>query len=139
MRSMIPLTALLALTACAGGGIADRDRPDEFAVGRAQPLIVPPEFTLAPPRPGAPRPLPADSQQQALDALFGPGVQLPPKSPGETAVLDAARAGRADPMIRSNVGDAQTKGVDKGVFLRELMDAPVGTRNPTVASVTVGA
>lgn len=127
------------LAGCAGGGLADRKRPDEFAVGRAQPLVIPPDFTLAPPKPGAPRPLAADSQAQALEALFGPGVAPPPKSEGERALLDAAKASRpADPMIRNNAGDPKTSGVDKGAFLRELLDAPAATRNDQVAKVTVG-
>jgi hypothetical protein len=130
--------AAVMLSACAGDGIADRKRPDEFAVGRAQPLVVPPEFALTPPRPGAPRPLAADSQAQALDALFGPGVTLPPKSDAERALLEAAKSGRSDPMIRNNAGDPKTTGVDKGAFLRELLDAPVGTRDAKIAEVKVG-
>ncbi|QMW24179.1 DUF3035 domain-containing protein [Sandaracinobacteroides saxicola] len=130
--------ACLMLSACASGGIADRKRPDEFAVGRSAPLVVPPEFTLAPPRPGAPRPLAADSQTQALEALFGPGVVLPPKSESEKALLEGAKATKADPMIRNNAGDPKTIGVDKGAFLRELLDAPAGTRNAATAKVTVG-
>ena len=137
MRILWIAAGSLALTACSGGGLADRKRPDEFAVGRAAPLVIPPDFTLAPPRPGAPRPLAGDAQQQAAEALFGPGVVLPPKSPGETTMLDAAKVSRADPMIRSNVGDPQTVGVDKGAFLRELLDAPAGTRNAQVARVDV--
>ena len=46
----------LVLTGCgSGGGILNRARPDEFAVQRAAPLVVPPDFALAPPTPGASR------------------------------------------------------------------------------------
>jgi hypothetical protein len=142
MRIVILLSSALLVSACANGGIANRDRPDEFAVGKQAPLVIPPDYTLKPPRPGSPRPLAADSQQQALEALFGPGVQLPPKSAAEREMLDAARVSNADPMIRNVAGElrgpsATTSGVDKGAFLREILDAPVGARNPAIASVSI--
>jgi hypothetical protein len=142
MKLPLLLVSALVLAGC-GGGIADRKRPDEFAVGRQAPLVIPPEFSLAPPAPGAPRPLAADSQQQALEALFGPGVTLPPKSAGELSLLDGARATAAtDPMIRNYAGEMKgpantTLAVDKGPFLRELLDAPPSIRNPEVARITV--
>lgn len=144
-RSLLLLSALVSAGLVAGCGrtsIANRDRPDEFAVGRAQPLVIPPEFALVPPRPGAPRPVEVDTRAQALEALFGPGVQLPPRSEIENRVLEGARTSQADPMIRNNAGELKnqtsTVGVDKGAFLRELLDAPPGTRNPQIARVTVG-
>jgi hypothetical protein len=142
VASLLVLSGVLLLPACGGGDIADRKRPDEFAVGRQAPLVIPPDFALVPPRPGAPRPLAADSQQQALDALFGPGVQLPPRSEIENRLLNDAKATRTDPSIRNTADDAPgpggTAAIDKGAFLRELLDAPVGTRNTEIARVTVG-
>jgi hypothetical protein len=133
--------AALLLTACGGNNIADRKRPDEFAIGKQAPLVVPPDFSMAPPRPGAPRPIGADSQQQALEALFGPGVQLPPKSAIENQILSDAQAVRTDVNVRATADDAPgtpgTSTVDKGAFLRELMDAPAGTRNADIARVTI--
>lgn len=142
MRNLLAIMVpALLLSACGGNDIADRKRPDEFAVGRQAPLVIPPDFALAPPRPGSPRPLAADSQQQALDALFGPGVQLPPRSEIENRLLNDAGATRTDPTVRSTVDDVPgpggTASVDKGAFLRELMDAPVATRNAEIARVTV--
>ena len=131
----------ILLMACGGNDIADRKRPDEFAVGRQAPLVVPPDYALAPPKPGAPRPLAADSQLQALEALFGAGVQPPPKSELENKLLSEAKANRTDPAIRNTSGDpAQggTAAVDKGAFLRELLDSPAATRNAELARVTVG-
>ncbi len=142
-RALLPLLALGLLVACGSSNIASRDRPDEFAVGRAQPLVIPPDFALVPPRPGSPRPVEVDARVRALEALFGPGVQLPPRSEIENRLLEgAARTGQVDPMIRNNAGELKretsTIGVDKGAFLRELLDAPAGTRNAEIARVTVG-
>lgn len=143
MRSTIFLVAAsgLILSACGSSSVADRKRPDEFAVGRQAPLVIPPDYALAPPKPGAPRPLAADSQQQALEALFGPGVQLPPRSALENKLLQEAGANRADPSVRNTVANPPSGGtvaVDKGAFLRELLDAPAGTRNEQLAKVSVG-
>ena len=42
------IAGLGAMTAaCGGGGLLNRDRPDEFAVQRQAPLVVPPEFVLS--------------------------------------------------------------------------------------------
>ncbi len=66
------LLALSALSGCGSSGVFDRERPDEFAVGRAAPLTVPADLnTLPAPQPGAARPQESDSKQAVLDAMFG--------------------------------------------------------------------
>lgn len=142
MKSNVVLilgVAALALAACGKNGIGGRKGPDEFAISRNAPLVVPPDYALSPPRPGEPRPLAETStQSQASEALFGPGVQVPPKSAAEQQLLDKAGASRTDPSIRSSAGDPKTLTVDKGAFLRDLMSAPPGTTNAPVAEVKVG-
>ena len=134
------VAAAATLSACGKGGLANRNAPDEFAISRNAPLVVPPDFSLTPPRPGEPRPLGAgtDTQSQAVEALFGPDVRVPPKSAAERQLLDKAGAAKTDPAIRSNAGDPQTPTVDKGAFLKELMQAPAGTANAATAEVKVG-
>lgn len=119
---IILATAVTALLAgCSGSGLFNRERPDEFAVQRQAPLIVPPDFHLLPPSPGAPRPTEGTAAQQALDVLFGGAA---PRSEIETTTLN--RAGDADPGIRSSVGDVDTHTVDKGQTTRALIAAPEG-------------
>ena len=113
--------ALLLTSGCASGGILGRDRPDEFAVQRQAPLAVPPDFNLVPPAPGAPRPAEGTASQQAMEALFGGPAA---RSGVETSAID--RAGRADPGIRSAVGDAATNTVAKGSVTRDIIAAPEG-------------
>lgn len=129
------------LAGCKSNDIADRKRPDEFAVGKQAPLVIPPDYALAPPRPGSPRPIAADNQQQALEVLFGPGVQLPPRSEIENKLLSDANALKTDPGVRNTATDMKGQHaitvVDKGQFLRELLDAPASTRNADLARVTV--
>ncbi|MCT2557954.1 DUF3035 domain-containing protein [Tsuneonella sp. YG55] len=111
----------LALAGCGSGGILNRERPDEFAVQRQAPLVVPPDFSLVPPSPGAPRPTEGTAAEQALDALFGGPA---PRSAVETSALD--RAGVAEPGIRTAVGDPQTNTVAKGRVTRDIIAAPEG-------------
>ena len=109
------------LAACGGSGIFNRDRPDEFAVQRQAPLVVPPDFSLTPPAPGAPRPAEGTASEQALEALFGGPAQ---RSGVETSALD--RAGSSVPGIRSQIGDPGTNTVAKGRVTRDIIAAPEG-------------
>ena len=110
-----------AMAGCTNGGFLNRDRPDEFAVQRQAPLVVPPDFNLTPPAPGAPRPSEGTASDQALDVLFGGPA---PRSQVETSAL--SRAGSADPGIRSAVGDPDTNTVAKGRVTRDIVAAPEG-------------
>ncbi len=128
----------LLLTACGGGrSLSDRAGPDELAITRAAPLVVPTDFSLVPPKPGSPRATGTDAQSAAMEALFGPGVKVPPRSPVEQQMLDKAGAANTDPAIRSNAGDPATSTVNKGAFVRELMDAPSRTIDGQRASVAL--
>ncbi|MBU3077289.1 DUF3035 domain-containing protein [Sphingomonas quercus] len=128
MRKVVVVVGLVAaagtLASCGGhkGGVfAGRAGPDELAVSRQQPLVIPPDFNLVPPRPGAPRPQEADSSTQALQAMFGGQAQ---RSETEKAVLSAAGAGRAEEGIRSTAGDPATETVNKGQTTRDILNAP---------------
>ena len=120
-RIVLVASGAALLAACGSSGILSRERPDEFAVQRQAPLVIPPDFALTPPQPGAPRPAEGTAAQQALDALFGGPA---PRSAVETSALD--RAGTAEPGIRSVVGDPGTFTVDKGTTTRTIIAAPEG-------------
>ena len=114
-------TASALLAGCGGGGLFNRERPDEFAVQRQSPLVVPPDVALTPPQQGAPRPVESNSRQQTLDALFGG-----PSPRSEVEKNTVGRAGTAAPGIRSNVGDNSTNTVAKGEVTRDIIAAPQG-------------
>ena len=107
------------LAACGSTGVFNRDRPDEFAVQRQAPLVIPPAFNLVPPSEGNPRPAEGSAAEQALEALFGGPAA---RSDVETSALD--RAGAAVPGIRSKIGDPDTNTVDKGALTRDIVSAP---------------
>ena len=113
--------ASLLLSACGSSGILGRARPDEFAVQRQAPLVVPPDFALTPPQPGAPRPAEQTAQQQAEEALFGA-----PAARSDVEKNTISRAGSSAPGIRSMVGDPGTNTVAKGSITRDIIAAPEG-------------
>lgn len=124
--AVLSLSAMaLGLSACGtGGGIFNRDRPDEFAVSRAAPLVIPPDFALVPPQPGAPgAAASADANRQAMEAMFGGQAA---RSAAERGVLNSAGANSADPGVRSDVGDPDTATVSKGTATRDILAAPEG-------------
>ena len=136
MRSIVPMIAGLACVAllggCARSGGLDRARPDEFAVARQPPLVIPPDFALVPPQPGAAPTQSNTGNAQTLDALFG-GTAA--RSAGESAVIGQAGVDGAEPGIRSEVGDPQTNVVDKGATTRDIVAAPQGDGQDARASV----
>ena len=114
----VELALTLSLSACdtlrREAGLT-KQAPDEFAVVTKAPLIIPPNFNLRPPAPGAP-PLnqeePTDSAQAALfngadpatiAAGMGNNVSL-----GERMLLANAGAQNTDPGIRAEL-DADSR------------------------------
>jgi hypothetical protein len=131
------LTVLVLAAAVTTGGCSvlkgHAATPDEFAVARNAPLIIPPDFNLAPPVAGTVGLTPSEAQQQAIDALFGGPA---PRSPGETSLLDAAGRNDAQLGIRSTVWDPSTRVVDKGPTTVQILTAANSQTN--VASAQPG-
>jgi hypothetical protein len=115
--------ASLLVAGCGTGGVLGRDRPDEFAVTRNAPLVIPPDFALEPPRPGEPIPQATDARTQALEALFG-GPSA--RSDSERQILDQTGRDRAALGARSVAGDPETQVVDKGAVTQTIVAAPAG-------------
>ena len=124
MRKLILAAGLVGtLSACGSSGLFDRERPDEFAVSRQAPLVIPPDFALVPPAPGAPSSATVDSGRAAMQAMFGGPA---PRSAAEGAALDAAGRANAAPGIRSSAGDPKTPVVEMGSTTRDIIAAPEG-------------
>lgn len=107
----------VVLAGCGGSGGQVRDAlglttraPDEFQVVQRAPLVLPPDYNLRPPQPGAPRPQEPSPRDGARADLLGGGVGLSPiaggeVSPGQQALLGRARTDQADPEIRRRLGE----------------------------------
>lgn len=127
------LALALALSACGNTkqvlGL-DRQAPDEFTVVSRAPLAIPPQFSLRPPEPGAPRPQEGTAEMQARRALTGQQVQQAylnaGLSPGEATLLSKTGAVQAPDDIRqvvnreaSTLADEQRGLTERLVFWRE--------------------
>jgi hypothetical protein len=133
MRKVLTAVALLAAVTASGCATRKSRTPDEFAVARNAPLIVPPNFNLAPPVAGTAGLSASDAQQQAIDALFGGPA---PRSNAETSLLEKAGRDSAQIGIRSTVWDPDTRVVDHGATTIQILSAPPA--NSEIASAQAG-
>ena len=135
MRKAFTFVALAAAASTSGCAALSGKRaaPDEFQVARNAPLIIPPDFSLAPPVAGTQGISAGEAQQQAIDALFGGPA---PRSAAEMSLLDEAGRSDAPIGIRSTVWDPDTRIIDKGATTLQILAAPAA--NTSVATAQAG-
>ena len=110
-----------------------KNPPDEFTVLTKAPLVIPPDFNLRPPQPGAAARNEPDSDALAREALFPQNAAAQAASlgteysEGEKFLLTRTNALAVDPNIRrrvtSDVGQ-EDLGPD---FAQRLLNQPAGT------------
>jgi len=136
MRKALTAVVIVAAVSTSGCAVFRSSRnngPDEFAVARNAPLVIPPDFSLTPPVAGTAGLSVGDAQAQAIDALFGGPA---PRSASEMMMLDSAGRDRAEVGIRSQVWDPDNRVVDKGAATIQILNAPAADSN--VASAQAG-
>jgi len=127
--------SLVALSACDTirdeAGLA-KAPPDEFAVTTKAPLIVPPNFNLRPPSPGAAPLNQTDPTSSAEVAMFNStdpqtaAAQMQGNySPGEKMLLANAGVQTADPTIRAQLqsDEKNMQGADSS-FTDRILGSP---------------
>jgi hypothetical protein len=136
------MSAMAALVLASCSNVQDslgltRKPPDEFTVITKAPLIIPPNFTLRPPRPGeralgqvSPRELArraviASAQRgtqsaKARDILVG-GANTGTGSKGELHMLSKARAVKINPKIREVLRKENLELAENRTFLEMLL------------------
>ena len=127
----------VALTGCEdirqAAGL-NKKSPDEFAVTTKAPLVIPPDFNLRPPTPGAPPANALDPSSTAEAALF---TNVDPQTvansmrgnytPGEKMLLANAKVQVADPGIRARLNADQRAAIQNAdrSFTDRILAAPV--------------
>jgi hypothetical protein len=137
--ALVAVIAALSVSGCSQARRAlgyDKAPPDEFQVMSRAPLSQPPDLTLRPPVPGAPRPQDGMVRDQARHVLVSGGAvpaatdsnqaAFADRSEGERILLTKAGAERVEPDIRRKVDeetthliDADQSFTDKILFWRE--------------------
>lgn len=140
LRSVLVGCTLVLLAGCSSDNLSrtfglTRDAPDEYTVTTRAPLSMPPDYSLRPPRPGAPRPQEQSERQQAAEALTPQLALGAPKgqmSPGQQALLQLS--GPAAPAdIRAKVdADAHNAAADDS-----FIDTLLYWRKPNTQDVQV--
>ena len=109
-RIILPVLSVFFIVACSNARealIPSKKAPDEFAVYTRAPLVLPPEFSLRVPVPGAERPQSVNPRDIAQEAVLGSSSQNTASSqnltPGIQALLNNTGATDADPAIRQLV------------------------------------
>ena len=129
-RAGVLLAAGLSLMSCdtirEAAGVT-KQPPDEFAIATKAPLIIPPDYNLKPPKPGA-APLNQVSPTQAAQAaLYGADTQQIAASiqgnysPAEKLLLAQSGAAAADDSIRRVIAADNAKAEDTGSFTDSLL------------------
>jgi hypothetical protein len=123
---------------------AVKNPPDEFTVVTKAPLVIPPDFNLRPPQPGAAARNEPNPDALARDALFPQnGVNQAAAlgaeySEGEKFLLTRTNALTVDPSIRravtTDVGQ-EDLGQD---FANRLLNQPAGTTPAAAAQAQAG-
>jgi hypothetical protein len=138
LRGCVLAGAACSLMACQSirdaAGIS-KQPPDEFAVVTKAPLIIPPDFNLHPPKPGAP-PLnqvaPTTAAQEALysdDPNAIAGAISGNYSEAEKLLLANSGGAVADPSIRRTIASDNTKAEDTDPSLTDRLLFGGGTDN----------
>jgi len=117
--------------------------PDEFSIVTKAPLVMPPDYSLRPPQPGATRPIEDLEADAAQNALFGSNstpVADGVVTAGEYALLTSSGAGGADPNIRNVLATETTAIVQKDEsFADQILFWSDGPADPNLSVIDANA
>lgn len=146
MSRCLPHVALLGLVAAATmlGGCdtlrstfgPSKKPPDEFAVLTKAPLVLPPDFTLRPPEPGAPSRVETDPRAKAASTLGATSSPAAGVTIAEEDFLKLAKADKVDPNIRQVVNSELSQFVEKD---KSFVDTLLFWRKPEPPGTIVNA
>lgn len=99
----------------------NKNPPDEFQVITKAPLVIPPDFSLRPPRSGDSAQSQFSSARLALNVMGSDGTINEPASRGEQTLLTRTGANNVDVDIRSQIDNERNKTEDADPSLVERL------------------
>lgn len=129
-------SALVAVAGCvAAGGLSgctgakrafgmEKVTPDEFTVVTKAPLVLPPDYSLRPPQPGAPSPTYIEPVASAENALFGKdglSENAQGYTGGEVGLLETTGGSGANPDIRKVLNAETASLIEKDSSIAETI------------------
>lgn len=117
----------VVLSGCGGGETVqqavgyDQSGPDEMAVIKRPPLILPPDYNLRPPRPGEQTATSSETSEAARQVLVGPSAA----AEGEAATSSDAR----ELLVNGPSGETTETSADRAASTSDGQNALVGRTN----------
>lgn len=127
--------AVSLVTGCSSLG--GSNSPDEFRVVKKAPLVVPPDYSLRPPEPGAGQPFEVDPTRSGTVTAFGADIGVD-ASASERALVAAAGANAVSPVIRSQVDWEEARIIRKSSTVSDRVIGWDGAEEETADSATGG-
>jgi hypothetical protein len=122
-----------------------KNPPDEFTIVTKAPLVIPPDYNLRPPQPGAQARNEPDPDAQARDALFPQGAAAQAAalgsaySDGEKLLLSKSNALGVDPDIRRRISSDAGQEDLGPAFTQKVLNQPAGTTAPAAMPAPAAA
>lgn len=138
--ALLVLSGCIAATGLSGCTSAKRAfgmqkvAPDEFTVVTKPPLVVPPDYSLRPPRPGAPSPGDMEPSGHAQTALFGrEGLSENAQgyTGGEVGLLETTGGSGANPDIRKVLNAETASLIEKDASIADKILFWQGSKEDT--------
>jgi len=137
-------TALLVSTCIAGmlvtgcASLGGSTSPDEFRVVKKAPLVVPPDYSLRPPEPGAGTPFEVDPTRAGSASAFGADIGQSASASERTLVANAG-ANAVSPVIREQVDWEEAKVIRKSQSVSDRVMGWDESEDGSADSATGGA
>ncbi|HAK98768.1 MAG TPA: hypothetical protein DCP14_05410 [Rhodobiaceae bacterium] len=108
-KNILGLLCLTLTVSACGSGLSDafsykKNPPDEFAILKKQPLIIPPDYSLKPPNQAGSKIARASTRVEAEQILTGREVDISEiSSDGEKEILDRVGSNPSQNNVRSKI------------------------------------
>ena len=126
-KNILGLLCLTLTVSACGGGLSDafaykKNPPDEFAILKKQPLIIPPDYSLKPPNETGSKIARASTRVEAEQILTGREVDINEiASDGEREILDRVGSNPSQNNVRAKIQNDGNNVISKDKAVTEKL------------------